>query len=113
MIGLTERPPQQETPFAIFHDGAITPKQRVLRPATIGRRVPTTSSRTSSALEIKGKVRQSPLEASLKDIKKLKGGELVAVNQCSGNKPRLSTAAGRGGQTGQRRHGNARVRGVR
>ena len=25
MIGLTERPPQLETPFAIFNDGAITP----------------------------------------------------------------------------------------
>jgi len=25
MIGLTERPPQLETPFSIFNDGAITP----------------------------------------------------------------------------------------
>ena len=25
MIGLTERPPQLETPFAIFNDGPITP----------------------------------------------------------------------------------------
>src|SRR6195952_3765457 len=25
MIGLTSRPPQLETPFAIFNDGAITP----------------------------------------------------------------------------------------
>src|SRR5512141_1458549 len=25
MIGLTSRPPQLETPFAVFNDGAITP----------------------------------------------------------------------------------------
>src|ERR1043165_6247715 len=25
MIGLTERPPQLETPFSVFNDGAITP----------------------------------------------------------------------------------------
>src|SRR5260370_27125813 len=32
MIGLTERPPQLETPFAIFNDGPITPNNAFFVP---------------------------------------------------------------------------------
>ena len=32
MIGLTSRPPQLETPFSVFNDGADHAERRVLRP---------------------------------------------------------------------------------
>jgi hypothetical protein len=36
MIGLTSRPPQLETPFSIFNDGAITPNNALFRPLSSG-----------------------------------------------------------------------------
>ena len=62
-------------------------------------------------MEIKGKVDQ-PLKLSLKDIKKLRPVELVAVNQCSGNSRGLSNPRVAGGQSGNGAMGNARWRGV-
>src|ERR1022692_2402122 len=83
MIGLTSRPPQLETPFAIFNDGPITPNNAFfVRYHLAG--VPLDIDPDKFTLEIKGKV-DSPLKLSLKDIKKLPAIELVAVNQCSAN----------------------------
>ena len=62
-------------------------------------------------LEIKGKV-DRPLKLSLKDIRKLKAVELVAVNQCSGNSRGFFNPRVAGGQLGNGAMGNARWRGV-
>jgi DMSO/TMAO reductase YedYZ molybdopterin-dependent catalytic subunit len=62
-------------------------------------------------LEIKGKV-DRPLKLSLKEIKKLKAVELVAVNQCSGNSRGFSNPRVAGGQLANGAMGNARWRGV-
>ena len=62
-------------------------------------------------LEVKGKV-DRPLKLSLKDIRKLKAVELVAVNQCSGNSRGFFEPRVAGGQLGNGAMGNARWRGV-
>jgi sulfite dehydrogenase (cytochrome) subunit A len=110
MIGLTERPPQLETPFAIFNDGAITPNNAFFVRYHLAD-VPYDIDPDKFTLEIKGKV-DRPLKLSLKDIKKLKAVELVAVNQCSGNSRGFSTPRVAGGQLANGAMGNARWRGV-
>src|SRR5437899_631355 len=82
MIGLTQRPPQLETPFAIFNDGAITPNNAFFVRYHLAD-VPLDVDPDKFTLEIKGKI-DHPLKLSLKEIKKLRAVELVAVNQCSG-----------------------------
>src|SRR3954451_22189730 len=110
MIGLTSRPPQLETPFSVFNDGVITPNNAFLVRYHLAD-VPLNIDPDTFALEIKGKV-DRPLKLSLKEIKKLKAVELVAVNQCSGNSRGLFDPRVAGGQLGNGAMGNARWRGV-
>src|ERR1700754_859514 len=110
MIGLTSRPPQLETPFAVFNDGAITPNNAFFVRYHLAD-VPYDLDPDKFSREEKGKV-DKPLKLSLKDIKKLKAVELVAVNQCSGNSRGFSTPRVAGGQLGNGAMGNARWRGV-
>src|SRR5438046_10649460 len=70
MIGLTSRPPQLETPFAIFNDGAITPNNAFFVRYHLAD-LPYNLDPDKFTLEIKGKV-DKPLKLSLKEIKKLK-----------------------------------------
>jgi sulfite dehydrogenase len=110
MIGLTERPPQLETPFSIFNDGAITPNNAFfVRYHLAG--VPLDIDPDKFTLEIKGKV-DHPLKLSLKEIRKLPAVELTAVNQCSGNSRGFFDPRVAGGQLGNGAMGNARWRGV-
>src|ERR1700687_3490927 len=110
MIGLTSRPPQLETPFAIFNDGPITPNNAFfVRYHLAG--VPLDIDPDKFTLAIKAKVNH-PLTLSLRDIRKLPAVELVAVNQCSGNSRGLSDPRVAGGQLGNGAMGNARWRGV-
>jgi sulfite dehydrogenase len=110
MIGLTQRPPQLETPFSIFNDGPITPNNAFfVRYHLAG--VPLDIDPDKFSLEIKGKV-DRPLKLSLKDIRKLPAIELVAVNQCSGNSRGFFDPRVAGGQLGNGAMGNARWRGV-
>src|SRR5881397_3488131 len=110
MIGLTQRPPQLETPFSIFNDGAITPNNAFFVRYHLAD-VPYNIDPDKFTLEIKGKV-DRPLKLSLKDIKKLKAVELVAVNQCSGNSRGFFSPRVAGGQLANGAMGNARWRGV-
>ncbi len=55
MIGLTERPPQLETPFATFNDGAITPNNAFFVRYHLAD-VPYDIDPDKFTLEIKGKV---------------------------------------------------------
>src|SRR4029453_4802924 len=110
MIGKTSRPPQLETPFSIFNDGAITPNNAFFVRYHLAD-VPYKIDPDKFTLEVKGKV-DRPLKLWLGDIKKLKPVELVAVNQCSGNSRGFSNPRVAGGQLGNGAMGCARWRGV-
>jgi DMSO/TMAO reductase YedYZ molybdopterin-dependent catalytic subunit len=110
MIGLTQRPPQLETPFSVFNGGPITPNNAFfVRYHLDG--VPLDIDPDKFTLEIKGKV-DHPLKLSLKEIRKLPAVELTAVNQCSGNSRGFFDPRVAGGQLGNGAMGNARWRGV-
>jgi DMSO/TMAO reductase YedYZ molybdopterin-dependent catalytic subunit len=110
MIGLTSRPPQLETPFSIYNDGPITPNNAFfVRYHLAG--LPYDLDPDKFTLEVKGRV-DRPLKLSLKDIKKMKATEVVAVNQCSGNSRGFFDPRVAGGQLGNGAMGNARWRGV-
>ena len=110
MIGQTSRPPQLETPFAVFDDGPITPNNAFFVRYHLAD-VPLNIDPDKFTLEIKGKV-DRPLKLSLKEIRKLPAIELVAVNQCSGNSRGFFDPRVAGGQLANGAMGNARWRGV-
>lgn len=110
MIGLTARPPQLETPFAVFNDGPLTPNNAFFVRYHLAD-LPYSLDPDKFTLEIKGKV-DKPLRLSLKDIRKLKATELVAVNQCSGNSRGFFNPRVAGGQLGNGAMGCARWHGV-
>src|SRR5205823_5391136 len=110
MIGLTSRPPQLETPFAVFNEGPITPNNAFFVRYHLAD-LPYNLDPDKFSLEIKGKV-DKPLKLSLKNIRKMKATEIVAVNQCSGNSRGLLGPRVAGGQLANGAMGNARWRGV-
>ncbi|MCA1397077.1 molybdopterin-dependent oxidoreductase [Bradyrhizobium sp. BRP56] len=110
MIGLTARPPQLETPFAVFNDGPITPNNAFFVRYHLAD-LPYNLDPDKFTLEIKGKV-DKPLKLSLKDIRKLKATDIVAVNQCSGNSRGFFSPRVAGGQLGNGAMGCARWHGV-
>src|SRR6201995_5797413 len=110
MIGQTSRPPQLETPFSIFNDGPITPSNAFFVRYHLAD-VPTNIDPDKFTLAVKGKVGK-PLTLSLKEIRKMKATEIVAVNQCSGNSRGFATPRVAGGQLANGAMGNARWRGV-
>ncbi|MEN3346540.1 MAG: sulfite dehydrogenase (cytochrome) subunit [Bradyrhizobium sp.] len=110
MIGQTSRPPQLETPFAVFSDGPLTPNNAFFVRYHLAD-IPYNLDPDKFTLEIKGKV-DKPLKLSLKEIRKLKATEIVAVNQCSGNSRGFFNPRVAGGQLGNGAMGCARWRGV-
>ncbi|MBN9584863.1 MAG: oxidase [Afipia sp. 62-7] len=110
MIGLTERPPQLETPFAVFNESVITPNDAFFVRYHLAD-VPLNIDPDTFTLEIKGKV-DKPLKLSLADIRKMPSKEIVAVNQCSGNSRGFFEPRVAGGQLGNGAMGNARWKGV-
>ncbi|MCA6101319.1 SorA family sulfite dehydrogenase catalytic subunit [Bradyrhizobium australafricanum] len=110
MIGLTARPPQLETPFAVFNDGPLTPNNAFFVRYHLAD-LPYNLDPDKFTLEIKGKV-DKPQKLSLKDIRKLKATEIVAVNQCSGNSRGFFSPRVAGGQLGNGAMGCARWHGV-
>ncbi|MBS0581099.1 MAG: molybdopterin-dependent oxidoreductase [Proteobacteria bacterium] len=110
LILQTSRPPQLETPFQMFDEGAITPNDAFfVRYHLAG--IPTEVDPDAFRLSVKGKVNK-PLDLSLDDLRKLEPIEYVAVNQCSGNSRAFSNPRVAGGQLGNGAMGNARWRGV-
>ena len=110
MLRLTTRPPQLETPFAVFDESLITPNDAFfVRYHLAG--LPDGIDPATFRLEVKGSV-STALSLSLAELKAMGGVELVAVCQCSGNgrgffEPRVA-----GGQAGNGLMGNARWQGV-
>ena len=110
MIGLTSRPPQLETPFAVFNENVITPNDAFFVRYHLAD-VPLDIDPDKFSVEIKGKL-DKPVKLSLADIKKMPAVELVAVNQCSGNSCGFFMPRVAGGQLGNGAMGNARWKGV-
>src|SRR6185436_15039405 len=67
LILLTARPPQLETPFAVFNEGLLTPNDAFFVRYHLSQ-VPTAIDPATFRLEVKGKV-NSPLTLSLADLK--------------------------------------------
>ena len=111
LILLTHRPPQLETPFAVFNDGLITPNDAFfVRYHLSG--LPVEIDPAAFRLEVKGLV-NTPLSLSLEDLKKMEAVEVTAVNQCSGNSRGFFNPRVNGGQLANGAMGNAKWRGVR
>ncbi len=111
MILLSTRPPQLETPFAVFNQGTLTPNDAFfVRYHLSG--LPTLIDPATFRLTIGGQV-EKPLELSLAALKRdFPVHEVVAVNQCSGNSRGFVEPRVGGGQLGNGAMGNARWRGV-
>ncbi len=111
LIQLTSRPPQLETPFSVFNEGAITPNDAFFVRYHLGG-IPLSIDPDAFRLEVKGKV-DRPLSLSLTDLKTgFEPLEIVAVNQCSGNSRGFVEPRVAGGQLANGAMGNARWRGV-
>ena len=111
LIVLTPRPPQLETPFAIFDQGVYTPNDAFFvrwHLPSIPQEVDAGAHRIAVTGEVK-----SALSLSLDDLAKLPQVELTAVNQCSGNSRGLSAPRVAGGQWDNGAMGNALWTGVR
>ena len=111
LIRLTTRPPQLETPFAVFNQGVITPNDAFFVRYHLAD-IPLELDPDTYRLRIQGKVNR-PLESSLASLKSdFKPVEVVAVNQCSGNGRGFFLPRVPGGQLGNGAMGNARWKGV-
>ena len=111
LILQTSRPPQLETPFAVFNEGLITPNDAFfVRYHWAG--IPTSIKADEFRVKVTGVV-DTPLDLSLADLKAM--GEpvsLVAVHQCSGNSRGFFSPRANGGQLGHGAMGNAKWTGV-
>jgi DMSO/TMAO reductase YedYZ molybdopterin-dependent catalytic subunit len=111
MIGLTQRPPQLETPFSVFNENVLTPNDAFFVRYHLANIPFDEIDPDTWTVEIKGAVNK-PLKLKLADLKRLPAIDLVAVNQCSGNSRGFSEPRVAGGQSGNGAMGNARWRGV-
>ena len=114
LIRLTSRPPQLETPFAVFNENVITPNDAffVRYHLTLSPPAMALLGPDKFRLAVKGSVAK-PLSFSIAELKKFEPVEVLAVNQCSGNSRGFFEPRVPGGQLGHGAMGNARWRGVR
>lgn len=112
LILQTSRPPQLETPFSVFNEGAITPNDAFFVRYHLAN-IPLSIDPEKFRLDVKGQVR-TPLSLSLESLRHdFENVELIAVNQCSGNSRGFFQPRVGGGQLGHGAMGNAKWRGVR
>jgi sulfite dehydrogenase (cytochrome) subunit A len=111
LIRLTTRPPQLETPFAVFDDGVFTPNDAFFVRYHLANAPPEIDPDTFR-LTIKGKA-NTPLSLSLPDLENgFTPVEIAAVNQCSGNSQGLFNPRVAGGQLANGAMGNALWKGI-
>lgn len=111
LILQTSRPPQLETPFAVFDEGLLTPNDAFFVRYHLSD-LPTDLDARSHRVDVGGLVDRA-LSLSLADLQRdFPAVELVAVNQCSGNGRGLVAPRVAGGQLGNGAMGNARWHGV-
>jgi DMSO/TMAO reductase YedYZ molybdopterin-dependent catalytic subunit len=111
LILLTPRPPQLETPMAVFDEGVFTPNDAFYIRWHLSN-IPQSVDASTHRIAVSGAV-QRPLSLSLDDLAKMPTVEIVAVNQCSGNSRGLFSPRVPGGQWANGAMGNARWTGVR
>jgi sulfite dehydrogenase (cytochrome) subunit A len=111
LLLMTPRPPQLETPFAIFDDGVFTPNDAFfVRWHLAG--IPQSVDASTHRIAVTGAV-QRDLTLSLSDLAKMPVVEVAAVNECSGNSRGFFAPRVPGGQWANGAMGNARWTGVR
>jgi DMSO/TMAO reductase YedYZ molybdopterin-dependent catalytic subunit len=112
LIVLTSRPPQLETPFEVFNEGALTPNDAFfVRYHHAG--IPTRIDADQHVVRIGGNAVGKPFELTMEQLRtQFKPIEYVAVNQCSGNGRGLFAPRVTGGQLYNGAMGNARWLGV-
>ncbi len=110
LLQMTARPPQLETPFAMFDEGAITPNDAFFVRYHLAD-VPTEIDPDAFRLAVKGHV-ERPVSLSLAELKAMPQAEVVAVNQCSGNSRGFFAPRVAGGQLANGAMGCARWTGV-
>jgi len=111
LILLTPRPPQLETPFAVFDDGVYTPNDAFFVRWHLSN-IPQTVDASAHRIAVSGEVNRT-LSLSLDDLAAMPQVEVTAVNQCSGNSRGLFTPRVAGGEWGNGAMGNAVWTGVR
>lgn len=115
LIRLTSRPPQLETPFAVFNDGAITPNDAFFVRYHLAGSPPARELLTADAFRVQvlGRVK-TPLKLSVEELRaNFEPVEITAVNQCSGNSRGFFQPRVPGGQSANGAMGNATWKGVR
>ena len=110
LIKLTYRPPNYETPIEYFRT-AITPNDAFFVRYHLSI-IPEVDAKTWK-LTAGGEGANGQLELNLDDLKKLPAVEVVAVNQCSGNRRGLFQPHVAGVEWGYGAMGNARWKGAR
>ncbi len=111
LIRFSARPPQLETPFAVFNDGILTPNDAFFVRYHLAA-IPMSIDPDTFRLRVRGLV-QKPLELSLRDLKAMAAPvEITAVNQCSGNSRGFFNPRVAGGQLGNGAMGCARWTGI-
>ena len=112
LIVLTSRPPQLETPFEVFNEGAITPNDAFfVRYHNAG--LPREIDGDRHVIKVGGSGVNKPFELNMAELRsQFKPLEYLAVNQCSGNSRGLFQPRVTGGQLGNGAMGNARWVGV-
>ena len=100
---MTPRPPQLETPFSVFDDGAFTPNDAFfVRWHLAG--IPESVDASTHRIAVTGAVERE-LSLSLGDLAAMPTVEVAAVNECSGNSRGFFQPARSGWTVGQRRDG--------
>lgn len=109
LIKRSFRPPNYETPVALLRE-PLTPNDAFYVRWHMG--VPDVGS-ADWRLRVDGPAANAPREFSLADLRKFKAHEIVAINQCSGNRRGLFDPHVPGVQWSYGAMGNAAWRGVR
>ncbi|MEQ1859865.1 MAG: molybdopterin-dependent oxidoreductase [Chthoniobacteraceae bacterium] len=115
LLRLSARPPQLETPFAVFNEGLTTPNDAFFVRYHLSGSPPPREVLAPEAFRVQvlGKVK-TPLKLSVEELKaKFEPVEIVAVNQCSGNSRGFFQPRVPGGQLANGAMGNAKWRGAR
>ncbi|HEX3463055.1 MAG TPA: molybdopterin-dependent oxidoreductase [Candidatus Elarobacter sp.] len=111
LILVTPRPPQLETPFAVFDQGVFTPNDAFFVRWHLAN-IPQTVDASAHRIAVSGEVNRT-LSLSMDDLAAMPQVEVAAVNQCSGNSRGLFAPRVAGGEWGNGAMGNALWTGVR
>lgn len=111
LLLLTPRPPQLETPFAVFDDGVFTPNDAFFVRWHLAN-IPQQIDARTHRIAVTGAVERE-LSLAPADLAKLPAVEIAAVNQCAGNGRGRFAPRVAGGQWDNGAMGNALWTGVR